>query len=220
MGKKLSEMTSGLKVHLTVTSGNDQLEFETSVVQAGEGHIIVEPVKYNNRILNFSNRSIIKDIIIDCLPLPEKYTDVDIETTMFENKKHHIVLCDREGTAVNRRNEFRVYVGSHVTAQLATLNQSVEAILKDVSIGGFSLVIRREGIDGIVGWKGQIIKAVYYREGNKTKVPMVFIGQVVREEDVDEGRVLVGCKSLRQPFGIEKFVAEMQREELQRKNGE
>lgn len=47
---------------------------------------------------------------------------------------------------------------------------------------------------------------------------MVFIGQAVREEDIDEERVLVGCKSLRQPFGIEKFIADRQREELHRKN--
>ena len=38
------------------------------------------------------------------------------------------------------------------------------------------------------------------------------------EEDIDEERVLVGCKSLRQPFGIEKFIADRQREELHRKN--
>ena len=38
MGKKLGEMASGLKVHLTATAGLEQLEFETSVVRAGEGH--------------------------------------------------------------------------------------------------------------------------------------------------------------------------------------
>ena len=65
MGKKLGEMASGLKVHLTATAGLEQLEFETSVVQAGEGHIIVEPVKHNGKILNFSNSSIIKNIVIE-----------------------------------------------------------------------------------------------------------------------------------------------------------
>lgn len=219
MGKKLGEMVSGLKVHLTATAGLEQLEFETSVVQAGEGHIIVEPIKHNDKILNFSNSSIIKNVIIDSEPLPEKYINVDVETTVFQNKKYHMILSDKEGTPINRRNEFRVYVGSYVTAQIANTNQSVEVILKDVSVGGFSLIIRKEGIDGIVGWKGQAIKAVYYRENNKNRIPMVFIGQVVREEDVDEGRILVGCKNLRQPFGIEKFVAEMQREELRRKSG-
>lgn len=218
MGRKLSEMASGLKVHLTVSSGTEELEFETDIVEVGEGHIIVEPIKYDNRLLNFSNRTITKNIVIDAQPLPEKYMDVDVEITTLENKKYHIILSENEGTPINRRNEFRVYVGGYVTAQIANTNQSVEVILKDVSVGGFSLIIRKEGIDGIVGWKGQVIKAVYYREENKSKVPMVFIGQVVREEDVDEGRILVGCKNLRQPFGIEKFVADMQREELQRKN--
>lgn len=220
MGKKLSEMANGLKVHLTVSSGLEQLEFETSVVEAGEGHIIVEPVKHNDKILNFSNKEVIKNIIVDSQPLPEKYINVDVEITMYENKKHHIILSDKEGIPINRRNEFRVYIGSYVTAQIANVNQSVEAILKDVSIGGFSLVIRKEGVDGVVGWTGQVIKAVYYHGNNKNRIPMVFIGQVVREEDVDEERVIVGCRSLRQPFGIEKFIADRQREELRRKNGE
>ena len=218
MGKKLGEMASGLKVHLTATAGLEQLEFETSVVQAGEGHIIVEPVKHNGKILNFSNSSIIKNVVVDAQPLPEKYINVDVEITMLENKKYHIILSDKEGIPINRRNEFRVYVGSYVTAQLANINQSIEAILKDVSVGGFSLVIRKEGIDGIVGWVGQAIKVVYYHGGSKNRIPMVFIGQAVREEDKDEERVLVGCKSLRQPFGIEKFIADRQREELHRKN--
>ena len=218
MGKKLGEMASGLKVHLTATAGLEQLEFETSVVQAGEGHIIVEPVKHNGKILNFSNSSIIKNVVVDAQPLPEKYINVDVEITMLENKKYHIILSDKEGIPINRRNEFRVYVGSYVTAQLANINQSIEAILKDVSVGGFSLVIRKEGIDVIVGWVGQSIKVVFYHGGNKNRIPMVFIGQAVREEDIDEERVLVGCKSLRQPFGIEKFIADRQREELHRKN--
>lgn len=218
MGKKLGEMASGLKVHLTATAGLEQLEFETSVVRAGEGHIIVEPVKHNGKILNFSNSSIIKNVVVDAQPLPEKYINVDVEITMLENKKYHIILSDKEGIPINRRNEFRVYVGSYVTAQLANINQSIEAILKDVSVCGFSLVIRKEGIDGIVGWVGQAIKVVYYHGGNKNRIPMVFIGQAVREEDIDEERVLVGCKSLRQPFGIEKFIADRQREELHRKN--
>lgn len=219
MGRKLSELTSGLKVHLTVSSGTEELEFETDIVQAGEGHVIVEPIRHDNKLLNFSNRAITKDIVVDSQPLPEKYMDVDVEITTLENKKYHIILSEKEGTPINRRNEFRVYVGNYVKAELASVNQSVEAILKDVSIGGFSLVIRRQEVDGVVGWTGQVIKAVYYHGGSKNKTPMVFIGKVVREEDVDEGRVLVGCKNLRQPFGIEKFVADMQREELQRKNG-
>ena len=61
---------------------------------------------------------------------------------MLDNKKYHIVLCDKEGIQVNRRDDFRVYVGSYVNAQLASINVTTEAILKDVSIGGFSLVIR------------------------------------------------------------------------------
>lgn len=219
MGKKLGEMASGLKVHLTATIGLEQLEFETSVIQAGEDHIIVEPVKHDGKILNFSNSSIIKNIVVDAKPLPEKYINVDVEITTIENKKYHMILSDKEGIPINRRNEFRVYVGSNVTAQLANINQSIEVILKDVSVGGFSLVIRKDGIDGVVGWVGQAIKVVYYHHGgNKNRIPMVFIGQAVREEDIDEERVLVGCKSLRQPFGIEKFIADKQREELQRKN--
>ena len=55
MGKKLSEMQSGAKVHLTASAGLNTLEFDTSIVQAGEGHIIVEPIKHDDKILNFSN---------------------------------------------------------------------------------------------------------------------------------------------------------------------
>ena len=95
-----------------------------------KGHIIVEPVKHNGKILNFSNSSIIKNVVVDAQPLPEKYINVDVEITMLENKKYHIILSDKEGIPINRRNEFRVYVGSYVTAQLANINQSIEAILK------------------------------------------------------------------------------------------
>ena len=90
-------------------------------------------------------------------------------------------------------------MGSYVNAQLASINVTTEAILKDVSIGGFSLVIRSEEIDGIVGWVGQQIKAVFYH-GGKERIPMVFIGEVVREESLEDGRTVVGCKSLRQPL--------------------
>ena len=62
MGKKLSEMQSGAKVHLTASAGLNTLEFDTSIVQAGEGHIIVEPIKHDDKILNFSNNDIIKNI--------------------------------------------------------------------------------------------------------------------------------------------------------------
>ena len=207
MGKKLSEMQSGAKVHLTASAGLNTLEFDTSIVQAGEGHIIVEPIKHDDKILNFSNNDIIKNIVVETEPLPEKYINVEV------------VLCDKEGIQVNRRDDFRVYVGSYVNAQLASINVTTEAILKDVSIGGFSLVIRSEEIDGIVGWVGQQIKAVFYH-GGKERIPMVFIGEVVREESLEDGRTVVGCKSLRQPFGIEKFIAEKQRDELRRKNNE
>ena len=60
-------------------------------------------------------------------------------------------------------------MGSYVNAQLASINVTTEAILKDVSIGGFSLVIRSEEIDGIVGWVGQQIKAVFYQDENENE---------------------------------------------------
>lgn len=217
MGKKLSEMENGAKVHLSVSSGGNALEFDTNVVEAGESHIIIEPIKHDDKILNFSNKEIVKDIIVDTAELPEKYINVDVGITKLDNKKYHIVFCDKEGVTVNRRDDFRVYVGSYVDAQLANINAKTEAILKDVSIGGFSLVIRKNGIDGIVGWVGQHIKVVFYHGGNE-HIPMVFIGEVVREESLDGGRIVVGCKSLRQPFGIERFIADKQREELRRKN--
>ena len=67
--------------------------------------------------------------------------------------------------------------------------------------------------------KKEKIKAVFYH-GGKERIPMVFIGEVVREESLEDGRIVVGCKSLRKPFGIEKFIAEKQRDELRRKNNE
>ena len=53
MGMKLDELQENEKIHIEVTLQNGKLEYEVEVLLVEQGIVFIEPIRYNNQIINF-----------------------------------------------------------------------------------------------------------------------------------------------------------------------
>ena len=56
MGMKLDELQGNEKLHIEVTLQNGKLEYEVEVLFIEKGIVFIEPIRYNNQIINFMKR--------------------------------------------------------------------------------------------------------------------------------------------------------------------
>lgn len=197
----VSEIESDKTVTIEVIQKSNKITFESKSVQVLDDALLIESVKHDNQVVNMKSDNISISVTVNVEPLPVQFSDVDIDTVLYHDEVYHLVKSQFHGKQVNRRENYRVYIGVDGSAQIEGYDANQDVIVKDVSIGGFALIT-----DVDIDAEGATVRLYYLDEGTK----IVLNGKIVRKEQMEKNRYLYGCELLNVPNGLGKYLNDKQ----------
>lgn len=218
---RIDEVTAGQTVTLMAALNGEQLSFNTTIsdVFPKKKLILAEPVYRNDKVVTFRT----KDLIIDLL-----VTRGDEQPILFKGitvtlmKKSDGSLCynltaPSEGKPINRRQNFRCFIGKCITMQCGLDRGTCEAVLKDVSVSGFAVV----AAPNVNLSPNQVVHVLLedFLEETKENYTFHLYGLVVRKEEISKGRFLYGCRLNNKVAGLDNYIMIKQRIQLRNSNG-
>lgn len=199
----ITELERETSVTIDIMQGTDKLTFETKVFSAISNGVLLESLKYGNRVLNVSFKGLVIFMTANLEPLPVQFAQIELETVQYKGEVYHLARATQEGQVVNRRENFRVYIGEDGMAQIDEHEKDREVLVKDVSISGFAIVAK----DDLEADDAKVRLSYKDKESR-----IILQGQVVRKELIDESKILYGCKLEKTPDGLARYLNQKQTE--------
>lgn len=167
--------------------------------------IAAKVLSHDGKILNFDSDSITCDVIAIHNNKPHIWSDVKIlRVNLPDAGNAYLVLSDDNVRPINRRNEFRVFLGCDGVCYVNQGKQPMSVIVKDVSCSGIGLVGYKQSA---VEFKTGMPIEVRFSEqfNNSVSHDYNVLGKIVRYADIDDNKFLLGCKL----FGDNRELAKM-----------
>lgn len=204
----LDDLEQGQNIILNARIGNELLEFETKVTDTVKNthSILAEVVMKNDRIISFKGKGLLVDLMI-YLPdnAPRVFKNVQIKLVQSNGVLLYSISSIAEALSMNRRQNFRIYIGEAIVLQCGANHSTVNAVLKDISSTGFAVTLE----EGRVTMKeGQVIHTVLndiIDELGKNYSFQLY-GLIVRKVDLENGMVVYGCKLNNHVPGLENYI--------------
>jgi len=202
----------GKNVLITVKRGEVETEFATSVVDKFDNAVVTEPVLYEGKMVNFNISGINKQISIFHEPVGKMvvWKEIEIKAGYYKKKKLcHIIYINGEGKEVNRRKDYRQYVGIEGKAEHFG-SEKANVVIRDVSNNGIGLIV-----DDTKGFENGRRMIVYFTDDNG-KYRFSLECKQVRMRPLTNGRCEVGCIVVNPPQAFSQYVAYKQLAERKR----
>lgn len=75
---KINEVGMGKDVIIEVSKGTNILKFESKSMEIVQDDLLIECIRYNNKVVNLSSKNVVVSVTVDENPLPVKFSDVDM----------------------------------------------------------------------------------------------------------------------------------------------
>lgn len=207
----LQEIDVESKVTILVRIGSQTLAFDTVVEEPSDDGILTQPIYRDEKLIGFKTKGLIITLQI-CNKSDEKvYEFNNVEILNVKTKDgtiHHKMSCKNPGKQINRRTAVRVWLGIEGVARVGANRTAYTVIIKDISVSGISFILHKDmGIEA-----GEMAHITFNDIDAKVKFSLSAI--VVRTAEMEDGRVLYGCRLNQESPAISRYVAEKQREKL------
>lgn len=207
----LQEIDVGSKVTILVRIGSQTLAFDTVVQEPAEDGVLTEPVYRNDKLIGFKTKGLIITVQIFNLSDEKVYEFNNVEILNVKTKDgaiHHKMICKSSGKQINRRTAVRVWLGIEGVARVGTNRTAYNVIIKDISVSGISFILHKDmGIEA-----GEMAHITFNDVDARIKFSLSAI--IVRTAEMEDGRVLYGCRLNQESPAISKYVTDKQREKL------
>ena len=141
---KITELPMGSQVTVRSGLGTDFLDFESKIIKNNpkEDAVFLEPIRQNNRTLDFSSVRLINtaSVVSDRDDKAYVYHNVKIDYVREEDQGYHRIITPDDVEAVNRRKYFRMYLGTDGVMQGGSHKKTYDITVKDISVNGFAVV--------------------------------------------------------------------------------
>ncbi len=208
---RIDEIPADVMVQLTVGIGGQVLEFSTKVANVYDKCIYAEPIMQNDKMIGFSTPGLVLSMIV---PLPDEgkafqFNEIKIRNVKTaEGELFHEITCKQEGIAVNRRGACRVWLGESGTARVGLSRNTIDIIVKDISISGIAFICDKD----VDVPDGAVVNITFRDTVSRDRFELSAI--VVRNEEMEKSRIIYGCKLNQESNVVAKFVNNKQREKL------
>lgn len=215
---RIEEIKEGQKLTLLVNVNGEQLTFDTMVEQniANKGMILVKTIYVDGKIVTFKGSNLTVDLLVTPEnDSPQIFKNVNISLVKkFDGSLSYSISSIASSKVYNRRNSFRCFVGIPTSVQKMLNTVPYDAVIKDVSVGGFALVVPSE----LKFEKDQVIHVVLndFIQETSEKFSFHLYGLVVRSEELEKNRTLYGCKFNKKVIGIENYIMKKERVRLKK----
>lgn len=209
---KLDEILSepDSKIVLEATVGDQVLSFPVSTIKVKNKLLLVEPILMQNKPLSFKGTS----LTLNWYRPNEKpvvWKNVGAAYyTIEDNKKVHIIRTTTEPVEINRREDYRQYIGLNGVANAGMGIEELNVTVKNISKSGFAFVSNEQ----IVPYESRLVKMEFADMDYDQS--FLLVGLIVREEITEQNRYAYGCKLNKQDVCLNRYILYKQREELLR----
>lgn len=205
---EINEIQSNTNLVLHVSTQYKKIEIPLTYASTLKDGILIEPIMVSGKIVNFKSKHIKVILEVKADPLPYFFNKISIGLVERKGKKYHKVMSGRPGKVINRRENYRVYIGLNGTVKLG--NKNYNCIVKDLSETGFSFILKDSQIHA------HSFCTLRFNDDNKT---FVLCGAIIRHVELDKTRCLYGCVIKGQTHGIEHYLALKQQERIRIERG-
>lgn len=211
---KLYELGTGEPVQVLVKVENASAEYDSTVAFGKEGILLIEPIRYDGKIINFSGDKVhISVIYMEDGIKPLIWEGCRMQTVQAGKEKYHAIVCKRDGIKWNRRQAYRQYLGLDGMLSIDSTRANHSVVVKDISATGVSFV----GMPDMNYLSMGPFHLTFEDKASRLKVQLS--GIAVRQEPVDETKVIVGCTVKQANLDLGTYVASKQKQEIARRHG-
>lgn len=207
----LEELDAGSRVTILVGIGSQTLTFDTVIEEPAVDGVLTTPIYRNEKLVGFRTKGLVIRIQVTNASDQKVYefVNVDILNVKTQDEQiHHKMVCKQPGKQINRRTAVRVWLGLDGIAQIGAHKVAYEVTVKDISISGISFIFHKDmNIE-----PGTIAHIVFHDTQARMKFSVSAI--IVRKAELEDGKVLYGCRLNQESPAIAKYVNDKQREKL------
>lgn len=219
---KIDELAVGQKITILSVYEQKNMEFETTIQETNNRmhFVLAEPIYRNDKLLSFRAKGL-KTHIIVTFPneKPLVFRNVIIDTLGKEDGTFSYVISTvGESVIFNRRSCFRFEITLNAVMMISPSKDTHDVIIRDISENGFSFVfLKDEKQCGI----NQLVHFVLndFIEEISEKFSFHIFGTVVRQETLENGCIVYGCKMVNKNSGLNGYIMKKERIRLQRQRG-
>lgn len=217
----LEELQPGLLATIIVSLGQKHMEFNTMIeeVNAKKKTAYIPPVLKDDKPISFNSNTVQTHLLVF---FPDRTPQV------FRNVKILLARRDRESLCYtvtstsssvdyNRRKHYRCYIGLDTTIMVGAHHSAYDAVLKDLSIGGFSFTMDSY-LQCSVGDMVHFVLKEYIDE-LKENFQFSIYGIVVEARLLENDKTIYGCRITSNAYGIDSYIAKKERLRLQKTRG-
>ena len=175
-------------------------------------NIFFNTVMVGDKPLDFSKKDI--EVSLLCVRpnlAPVVWKNVGLKLVKTKSNYLYSYQGPVNGTAVNRRNQFRMFVGTLGSAQVGTHSIATRVIVKDISATGIA-IISSEDYD-----ISQVDSVHIMYQDPKINTRLNIRAQIVRKTKLPDGRYVYGCCMGEEKSEIEQYIQERQRYDLKQR---
>lgn len=218
---QIEDLAPEQPITLLVVAGDQQLEFSSTILEvlSRKHTVLATPVTKDDKVIAFNGKGILIHLIVT---FPDEKPHIFQNVTIRTVKRKDDSLCYTittiaESKVYNRRGAFRCYIGIDTHVRIGANRGAVDAILKDISMTGFSFTTSCEKEYA----ENDMVHAVIndYIEETCHSYSFHLFGTIVRHYPLENGYMVYGCKFNTKVSGLERYIMEKERIRLQKSHG-
>lgn len=205
----------GCNLTVKISRGDIETEFTASVIDVLDNAVVVSPILYDGKMVNFNIAGVNKKISMFHEPIGKiiVWEDIDIKAGYYKKKSLcHVIYIRGEGKEINRRRDYRQYVGIEGRAEHFGAERT-NVLIRDVSNNGIGLIV-----DDSTGFEDGRRMMVNFTDNNG-KYRFSLECKQVRQRVLNNGRTEIGCLVVNPPQAYSSYVAFKQLAEKRRMLG-
>lgn len=211
---KIGELGIGTEISIEIKAGQKNFTFCQTVEQIMKGVVITSPLIYEGRMLNLNSGDVSITVYAQGdEEVPLQFRGCTAKLLQGKGRKLCAIACNNEGKRVNRRSNFRIFIGVSGTVSLSDGSGiKVDVTVRDISLMGVGFVVDKSKWEKEVSHVGIEFRGI--NEGN-----MRIQATVVHVTEVENNMLIVGCRILNCANDLSTYITHKQRENLRKISG-
>ena len=208
---RLNELKQGTSAQIVVHVASHVLEFATKVEMVYDDCIYLSPITQEDKVVGFSAKGLVVHLVITDPESERAYQFTNVRIRTIKNDKgeiYHEIVAPTEAKQINRRGACRVWLGDDGVGSCGHDGKLFYVTIKDISVSGISFYCTKD----IIIPDGSIVCLEF--DDDSTGMHFSLAAIIVRSVEMDDTKIMYGCKLNQESNVISKFVNDKQREKL------
>jgi len=220
---RVDELTAGSSVTFYVKIGDQQMSFESSILDVNPKKrlVLAEAILKDGKVLAFKGNAISVDMVVSVSDgKPFYFENIGVEPLRLpDNTFVYNLSCTKEGVPYNRRGSYRCFIGNPVYLRNSREMKEYAVILRDVSVTGFSITCdAATDLDLAANQMVHVLLEDYLEEVDQN-FSFHLYGLMVRKQEMENNKVLYGFKLNTSVTGLENYLTQKERLRIKKNRG-